>query len=74
VRSISRVSAVAIILSVGTMNVYGAEPMLDHVRFDRPSLAPMAYAQFCPKYPRECRTARLFRGGPIKLSADRKAK
>jgi predicted transglutaminase-like cysteine proteinase len=76
--SIRRVSAAAVILSVGTTsvgttNVYGAQAVVDHIRFDRPSLAPIAYTQFCLKYPRECPTARMFRGGPIKLSADRKS-
>jgi predicted transglutaminase-like cysteine proteinase len=60
------------VFSGGLMNVYGAQAPVEHIRFDRPSLAPMAYTQFCLRYPGECRTTKLFRGGPIKLSAGRR--
>jgi len=55
----------------GIINSPVAQASVEHIRFETPSLAPMAYTQFCLKYPRECRTTRQFRGGPIKLSADR---
>ena len=71
-RSKRRVSiAVAITLMGGIINSPVAQASVEHIRFETPSLAPMAYTQFCLKYPRECRTTRQFRGGPIKLSADR---
>jgi predicted transglutaminase-like cysteine proteinase len=45
----------------------------DHIAFDTPTLAPMAYSQFCLQYPAECATKRIFRGGPVRLSAERRA-
>jgi predicted transglutaminase-like cysteine proteinase len=41
---------------------------LERISFDTPTLAPMAYTQFCLRYPGECRTRKLFRGGPVRLS------
>jgi predicted transglutaminase-like cysteine proteinase len=29
------------------------------IRFDAPTLAPMAFTQFCPKYPGDCKSGRL---------------
>jgi predicted transglutaminase-like cysteine proteinase len=65
--------AIAMVLFGGTISAYGAPAIAEHIRFEGPNLAPMAYTQFCLRYPGECRTARLFRGGPIKLSASRKS-
>ena len=65
--------AVAMVVSGCMTSAYGAPLIAEHIRFERPSLAPMAYTQFCLRYPGECRTATLFRGGPIKLSASRKS-
>jgi predicted transglutaminase-like cysteine proteinase len=47
---------------------------VQHIRFNAPTLPPMAYTQFCIRYVDEC-TARkmVFRGGPIKLDDDRLA-
>lgn len=45
---------------------------IEHIGFDAPTLAPMAYTQFCLRYPGECRTRKIFRGGPIRLSADKR--
>ena len=71
--SIRRVSvAVAAALIGATLNPPVARASVEHIRFETPSLAPMAYTQFCLRYPTECRTPRQFRGGPIKLSVDRK--
>ena len=39
------------------------------IQFDAPTLAPMAYTQFCVRYVDECQQRRpLFRGGRIKLT------
>jgi predicted transglutaminase-like cysteine proteinase len=65
--------AVAVVLSGGLAVANAAfRPALERVRFDAPTLAPMAYTQFCLRYPDECRTRRIFRGGPVRLSADRR--
>jgi predicted transglutaminase-like cysteine proteinase len=42
------------------------------IRFDVPTLAPMAFTQFCLKYANECKPQRLvFRGGRLKLTDQR---
>src|SRR5262249_46311910 len=42
-----------------------------HLRFDAPELPPMAYATFCKSFYGECRTRRMFRGGPVALTEAR---
>jgi predicted transglutaminase-like cysteine proteinase len=70
VRWIFRVSAaVAVVLSSGLSIADGATA--EHIKFGTPTLAPMAYTQFCLRYPEECRTRTIFRGGPVRLSASR---
>ncbi len=72
---IFRVSvAVMIVLSTGlSFAEAGERATVEHIRFDAPTLAPMAYTQFCLRYPGECRTRMIFRGGPVRLSAGRRA-
>ena len=42
---------------------------IQSIRFDVPTLAPMAFTQFCLKYANECKPQRLaFRGGRLKLT------
>jgi predicted transglutaminase-like cysteine proteinase len=44
------------------------------IRFDVPTLAPMAFTQFCLKYVNECKPQRLmFRGGRLRLTNQRRA-
>ena len=44
------------------------------IRFDLPTLPPMAFTQFCLKYTNECRPQRmLFRGGRLKATDQRLA-
>src|SRR3984957_11331091 len=44
------------------------------IRFDAPTLAPMAFTQFCLKYPSDCRSERLFFGDDrIELNEMRRA-
>lgn len=44
----------------------------EHIRFDVPTLPPMAYFQFCLRYTGECRPQQIvFRGGPIKMTEGR---
>ena len=65
--------AVAVTISTGLPVAVAAErPTIEHIRFDTPTLAPMAYTQFCLRYPSECRTTKMFRGGPVRLSASRR--
>ena len=44
------------------------------IRFNRPSLAPMAFVRFCMKYPRDCEIRHMaFRPRPVVLSPTQKA-
>jgi predicted transglutaminase-like cysteine proteinase len=64
---------VTVVLSTGlTIAHAGARTTVEHIRFDTPTLAPMAYTQFCLRYPGECRPRKIFRGGPVRLSAGRR--
>jgi predicted transglutaminase-like cysteine proteinase len=60
--------AIAAVLSAG-FSIAGERASVEHIRFDTPTLAPMAYTQFCLRYPAECRQRTMFRGGPVRLSA-----
>lgn len=45
---------------------------IQSIRFDAPTLAPMAFAQFCSKYANECKPQRLlFRGGRLRMTSRR---
>lgn len=47
-------------------------PVVQHIAFHRPTLAPMAYTQFCLRYADQCKTEKLiFRGGPVRLTERR---
>jgi predicted transglutaminase-like cysteine proteinase len=74
VRSIFRVSlAITVVMSTGYSTAYGSvRTTVEHIRFDAPTLAPMAYTQFCLRYPGECRARKIFRGGPVQLSVSRR--
>ena len=42
------------------------------IRFDTPTLAPIAFVEFCRKYADDCRPQRpLFRGGKLNLTIQR---
>lgn len=65
---------------VGLKSVYAepvdmpSEPQLttiQHIRFEAPTLPPMAYTMFCLRYADECRTQPLFRGGLVRLTGER---
>src|SRR5512140_3361843 len=46
--------------------------VIQHIKFDSPTLPPMAYTQFCLRYVNECKPHRMmFRGGRLKLTAER---
>jgi predicted transglutaminase-like cysteine proteinase len=50
----------------------GLGQQLVHIRFETPTLAPMAYTRFCMQYPEECRASKItFRGGRVKLTPER---
>ncbi len=55
---------------VGTpMALRGA---IQYIKFDAPTLPPMAFTMFCLKYAGECKPHRMvFRGGRLKLTAER---
>ncbi|WBL78439.1 transglutaminase-like cysteine peptidase [Bradyrhizobium xenonodulans] len=42
-----------------------------HVRFETPTLPPMAYTMFCLRYEDECRVQPQFRGGLVRLTGER---
>jgi predicted transglutaminase-like cysteine proteinase len=49
-------------------------PMIQHISFDTPTLAPMAFTLFCLHYSDQCRPHGLmFRGGPVQLTEQRMA-
>lgn len=78
------VMAAVVIMSAGAPSRAGSPdfPMarptdrtsaVQHIRFDKPTLPPVAYMAFCLRYESECRTTHLFRGGPVALSKSRLA-
>lgn len=51
------------------MHLRGA---VQHIQFEAPTLAPMAYTQFCLRYADECKPRHMaFRGGRLRLNAER---
>lgn len=54
----------------------GLRGTIQYIKFDRPTLAPMAFTIFCLKYKDECKPRPqqiVFRGGRLKLTAQRLA-
>jgi predicted transglutaminase-like cysteine proteinase len=49
----------------------GLQSAIQHIKFETPTLAPMAYTQFCLRYAEDCRPRITFRGGPVRLTAER---
>lgn len=51
----------------------GLQSAIQHIKFETPTLAPMAYTLFCLRYEDECspKIRMMFRGGPIRLTAER---
>ncbi|QOG22163.1 MULTISPECIES: transglutaminase-like cysteine peptidase [Bradyrhizobium] len=49
----------------------GLQSAIQHIKFESNALAPFAYTQFCARYVDECRKRPMFRGGPVKLTAER---
>jgi len=49
----------------------GLKSALQYIRFETPTLPPMAYSLFCVRYQDECRSRPMFRGGPVRLTAER---
>jgi predicted transglutaminase-like cysteine proteinase len=47
------------------------QTMPRHIELGRPTLPPVAYTLFCLHYEAECRSSRLFRGGPVRLTEKR---
>lgn len=79
-RKISRwaaIGAAAIILGfqpvqAGLLGMpIGLQSAIQHIKFEANALAPFAYTQFCARYADECRKRTTFRGGPVKLTAER---
>jgi len=52
----------------------GLRGAIQYIKFDQPTLAPMAFTMFCLKYKDECKPRPqhiVFRGGRLKLTAER---
>jgi predicted transglutaminase-like cysteine proteinase len=49
----------------------GLQSAIQHIKFETPTLPPMAYSEFCLRYEDECRSRPIFRGGPVRLTAER---
>lgn len=49
----------------------GLQSAIRRIKFEAPALPPFAYTQFCVRYAEECRKRTMFRGGPVKLTAER---
>ena len=47
------------------------QTMPRHIELGRPTLPPFAHTVFCLRYEAECRSSRLFRGGPVRLTEAR---
>jgi predicted transglutaminase-like cysteine proteinase len=46
--------------------------IIHYIKFDGPTLPPMAFTQFCLRYAEECKPHRIaFRGGRLKMNAER---
>jgi predicted transglutaminase-like cysteine proteinase len=53
----------------GPLSLRGA---VQFIKFDTPTLAPMAFTMFCMRYADECKPHRIaFRGGRVKLTPER---
>src|SRR4030081_1855317 len=49
----------------------GLQSAIQHIKFETPTIGPFAYTQFCQRYEEDCRPKRMFRGGPVQLTAER---
>jgi len=49
----------------------GLKSAIQRIRFEAPTLPPMAYSQFCVRYEDECRSRPMFRGGSLRLTEER---
>jgi len=79
-RKISTLAAVAVAVVIGGLQganagllgmPMGLQSAIQRIKFETPTLAPMAYTQFCLRYADECRPRMTFRGGPVRLTAER---
>lgn len=43
----------------------GLQSAIRHIRFETPTLPPMAYTMFCLRYEDQCRAKPIFRGGCV---------
>lgn len=78
-RKISAWAAIGIVaMTSGLQPVYagllgmpmGLQSAIQRIKFEAPALPPFAYTQFCVRYAEDCRKRTMFRGGPVKLTAE----
>jgi predicted transglutaminase-like cysteine proteinase len=69
------VAATAVIFEPAYAGLLGMpmalQSAIHRIRFETPTLPPMAYTMFCLHYEDECRAKPLFRGGPVRLTEER---
>src|SRR4051812_4142180 len=75
-RRISTLAAAAVLICISFQGAQAGFPanlrnVIERIQFDGPTLAPMAYTQFCLRYTQDCRSRMTFRGGPTKLTTQR---
>lgn len=79
-RTISILAAMAIAGTIAGLQSAGAgllgmpiglQSAIQHIKFEAPTLPPMAYTQFCLRYQGQCRVMPMFRGGPVGLTPER---
>jgi predicted transglutaminase-like cysteine proteinase len=80
-RSVAKLLAISIVAALfggpkAEAGLIGA-PMalkgaIQYIKFESPTLPPMAFTQFCLRYADECRPRKIvFRGGRLKLTSER---
>ena len=49
----------------------GLQSAIQHIKFDKVTLPPFKYTEFCVRYADECKSRMMFRGGPVRLTDER---
>lgn len=77
ISTLAAVAAVAIIAGFPAANAgllgmpMGLQSAIQRIKFEAPTLPPMAYTMFCLRYEDECRAKPMYRGGPVRLTPER---
>jgi predicted transglutaminase-like cysteine proteinase len=77
ISTLAALAAVAIITGFPAANAgllgmpMGLQSANQRIKFEAPTLPPMAYTMFCLRYEDECRAKTMYRGGPVRLTPER---